>query len=47
VIDDDYFERKAQELVAPDDEIEAWELDTLALDDLGDHHDAFNAPGSE
>ncbi len=47
VIDDDYFERKARELVVPDDEIEAWELDAHDLDDLGDHQDAFNAPGSE
>lgn len=47
VIDDDYFERKAQELIAPDDEIEAWELDAQDLDGLGDHRDSFNAPGSE
>lgn len=46
-VDDDYFERKARELVAPDDEIEAWELDAKDLDDLGEHHDAFNLPGSE
>ena len=45
VIDEDFFERKARELVAPDDEIEAWELDGQDLG--GIHVDYFNAPGSE
>jgi len=35
-LDEDYFERKARELVVADDEIEAWELDAHDLDDLGD-----------
>lgn len=44
VNDEDYFERKARELVVAEDEIEAWELDAL---DLGDHRDAFDAYTSE
>lgn len=32
---DDYFERKSQSLVVPDDEIEAWELDAQDLESLG------------
>jgi len=45
VVDEDFFERKARELVAPDDEIEAWELDGQDLG--GIHVDYFSAPGSE
>jgi hypothetical protein len=45
--DEDYFERKARELIVPEDEIEAWELDTQDLDGLGTQTDYFNAPGSE
>ena len=45
VIDEDFFERKARELVAPEDEIEAWELDGQDLD--GIRVDYFKAPGSE
>jgi len=33
--DEDYFERKARDLVVPDDEIEAWELDAQEIDSLG------------
>ena len=47
VVDDEYFERKARELVAPEDEIEAWELDAQELGGLGDQGDYLNAPGSE
>ena len=43
---EDYFERKARELIVPEDEIEAWELDTRDLDGLGTA-DHFNAAGSE
>lgn len=32
---EDYFERKSQSLVVPDDEIEAWELDADDLESLG------------
>ena len=44
--DEEFFERKARELVAPDDEIEAWELDGNDLRGMrsGDY---FGAPGSE
>ena len=45
--DDDYFERKSRELIVPEDEIEAWELDTEALTSLGAQSDYFNLPGSE
>jgi len=31
---EDHFERKSRELVVPDDEIEAWELDTRDLSGL-------------
>jgi hypothetical protein len=34
---EDVFERKSRELVVPDDEIEAWELDMQDLDVLGTH----------
>jgi hypothetical protein len=44
---EDYFERKSRELIVPEDEIEAWELDTRDLDTLGAGTDYFNAPGSE
>ena len=40
-----YFERKSRELVVPEDEIEAWELDAQDLDSLGTQTDAFNASG--
>jgi hypothetical protein len=43
---EDYFEQKARELIVPEDEIEAWELDTQDLDGLG-ASDHFNAAGSE
>jgi hypothetical protein len=43
---EDYFERKSRELIVPDDEIEAWELDAQDLNGLGTA-DYFNAPGSE
>ena len=32
--DEDLFERKSRELVAPEDEIEAWELDAQDLGDI-------------
>ena len=44
---EDYFERKSRELIVPEDEIEAWELDTRDLDTLSAGADYFNAPGSE
>jgi hypothetical protein len=47
VTDEDFFERKARELVAPDDEIEAWELDSQDLGDIRSGGDYFNVPGSE
>jgi len=47
VFDDEYFERKARDLVAPDEEIEAWELDASDLDSFADGEDFFNSPGSE
>jgi hypothetical protein len=43
---EDYFERKARELIVPEDEIEAWELDTQDLDGLG-AAEHFDAAGSE
>ena len=46
-VDEDFFERKARELVAPDDEIEAWELDGQDLGDFRVDADCFNAAGSE
>jgi len=42
VVDDEYFERKGRELVAPEDEIEAWELDAQ---DLGSLCDQGGGPG--
>ncbi len=42
---EDYFERKSRELIVPEDEIEAWELDSQDLNGLGSA-DYFNA-GSE
>lgn len=47
VFDEAYFERKAQSLVVPEEEIEAWELDAHDLDDLPGCSDCFDAPGSE
>lgn len=44
---EDYFERKSRELVVPEDEIEAWELDAQDLNGLGTQPDYFNAPGFE
>ena len=44
---EDYFERKSRELIVPDDEIEAWELDTQDLDSLGAQGDYFHAAGSD
>jgi len=32
---EDYFERKSRELIVPEDEIEAWELDSQDLSSLG------------
>jgi hypothetical protein len=32
---EDYFERKSRELIVPEDEIEAWELDSQDLSHLG------------
>jgi hypothetical protein len=40
--DEDYFERKSRELIVPEDEIEAWELDSQDLDSLD-----LDAAGSE
>jgi len=36
VVDEAYFERKARDLVVPEDEIEAWELSSQDFDALGD-----------
>ena len=47
VIDEDYFERKARELVVADDEIEAWEFDASDLGGIPGQDDYFNVPGSE
>ena len=47
VVDEEFFERKARELVAPEDEIEAWELDGQDLGDFRVEADYFNASGSE
>lgn len=46
-VGDDYFERKARELVVPEDEIEAWELEAQDLDSLGTHADFGGAAGLE
>ena len=43
---EDYFERKSRELVVPDDELEAWELDSQDLDGLG-NRDFFDGPDSQ
>ena len=43
IVDEAYFERKAQDLVVPDDEIEAWELSAQDFDALGDSKDIFSA----
>ena len=45
--DEEFFERKARELVAPDDEIEAWELDSQDLGGMGIGNDYSSARGSE
>jgi hypothetical protein len=34
-LEDEYFERKARDLVVAEDEIEAWELDSQELDGFG------------
>jgi hypothetical protein len=47
IADEDFFERKARELVVPDDEIEAWELDGQDLGGFRVDADCFNASGSE
>ena len=44
---EDLFERRARELVVPDDEIEAWELDRQDLDVLGAHPRDFSVPRDE
>ena len=44
---EDYFERKARELIVPEDEIEAWELESQDLDGLGTQAGGFDAAGSE
>jgi hypothetical protein len=43
---EDYFERKSRELIVPEDEIEAWELDSQDLNGLGaiEH---FGAAGAD
>jgi hypothetical protein len=43
---EDYFERKSRELIVPEDEIEAWELDSQDLNGLG-AAEHFNAAGAE
>ena len=45
--DEDLFERKSRELVAPEDEIEAWELDAQDLGDIGLGDGYLSAAGSE
>ena len=44
---EDYFERKARELIVPEDEIEAWELDSQDLDGLGAQAACFEAYSPE
>jgi hypothetical protein len=44
---EELFERKSRELVAPDDEIEAWELDAQDLGDIGLHNGSPNTTGLE
>jgi hypothetical protein len=46
-VDEAHFEPKARELIAPDEEIEAWELDPRDPDCLGNARDFFGAAGSE
>jgi len=40
-VDESYFERKARDLVVPDEEIEAWELNAQDLEGLGDSGPRF------
>jgi hypothetical protein len=47
VVDEDYFERKARELVVAEDEIEAWELDVQDLSGITGQDYHFSAVGSE
>ena len=44
---EDYFERKSRELIVPEDEIEAWELDSQDLDGLGAQAAGFEAHSPE
>ena len=46
-LDEAYFERRARDLVVPDDEIEAWELNAQDFDAFGDADDYFGAARSE
>jgi hypothetical protein len=47
VIDEEFFERKARDLVVAEDEIEAWEFDAQDLTGIHVDDDYFKAPGSE
>ena len=47
VVDEDYFERKARELVVAEDEIEAWELDIQDLNGITGQDYHFGAAGPE
>ena len=46
-VDETYFERKARDLVVPEDEIEAWELNAQDLEGLGDSGQSFGTAGFE
>ena len=46
-VDEDYFERKARELVVAEDEIEAWELDVQDLSNIPIQDFHFRAASSE
>jgi hypothetical protein len=41
IVDESYFERKARDLVAPEDEIEAWELEAQDIEGLGDSDERY------
>jgi hypothetical protein len=47
LVNEEYFERKARELIVADDEIEAWELDAQDLDGITEHGDSFGTSGAD
>ena len=44
---DDYFERKSRDLVVPEDEIEAWELEAQDLESFGTRAQFAGTRGSD